>query len=128
MDKEYFDMLVMAKDDNARNIYKNSDVNNMYTQSVKPMLEQVYDKLLADARAHDKNSVLYRHHVSFVKNLISFTYDKDVYDYEETEPNQIVVDYIASMTDDYFIALHKKLFPNSKYKITYKPYFSDENK
>ena len=55
MDKEYFDMLVMAKDDNARNIYKNSDVTNMYTQSVKPMLEQVYDKLLEDAHAHDKN-------------------------------------------------------------------------
>lgn len=46
-------------------------------------------------------------------------------DYFDDEPNQIVADYIASMTDDYFIALHKKLFPNSKYNITYKPYFSE---
>ncbi len=126
MDKEYFDMLVMAKDDNARNIYKNSDVNNMYTQSVKPMLEQVYDKLLEDARAHDKNSVLYRHHVSFVNNLISFTYDKDDYVYEETEPNQIVVDYIASMTDDYFVDLYAYLFPKSSLRVKYIGYFDNE--
>ena len=43
--------------------------------------------------------------------------------YEETEPNQIVVDYIASMTDDYFIELYHHLFPNSDKKIEYKGYF-----
>ncbi|UKI22871.1 MAG: hypothetical protein L6V88_11785 [Anaerotruncus sp.] len=31
------------------------------------------------------------------------------------------------MTDDYFIALHEKLFPGSKYKIKYKSYFSEDN-
>ena len=48
--------------------------------------------------------------------------------YLDEEPNMIVADYIASMTDDYFIALHKKFFPNSKYKIEYKPYFSEDEK
>ena len=41
----------------------------------------------------------------------------------ETEKNQIVVDYIASMTDDYFIELHKYLFPSSKLDLKYKGYF-----
>lgn len=44
-------------------------------------------------------------------------------DYLSEENNQIVVDYIASMTDDYFIALHKFLFPESKYSVEYEPYF-----
>jgi len=29
------------------------------------------------------------------------------------------------MTDDYFIELHKMLFPGSKYQIEYKSYFEN---
>jgi dGTPase len=39
------------------------------------------------------------------------------------EENQIVVDYIASMTDDYFIDLYTKTFPNSEVKVDYRRYF-----
>jgi dGTPase len=35
------------------------------------------------------------------------------------------VDYIASMTDDYFIDLHHYLFPDSTYKVQYRGYFDD---
>ena len=42
-----------------------------------------------------------------------------------TEPNQLVVDYIASMTDDYLIDLHHFLFPNSSYSVEYTGYFND---
>ena len=45
--------------------------------------------------------------------------------YESSEPNQIVVDYIASMTDDYVIDLHHFLFPNSGYNVDYTGYFTD---
>ena len=34
-----------------------------------------------------------------------------------------MVDYIASMTDDYFIELHHYLFPDSNLKVEYKGYF-----
>ena len=40
-----------------------------------------------------------------------------------SEPNQLVVDYIASMTDDYFIDLHHYLFPDSSYQVKYQGYF-----
>ena len=36
---------------------------------------------------------------------------------------QIVVDYIASMTDDYCTELYKFLFPNSNIDIKYHGYF-----
>lgn len=30
---------------------------------------------------------------------------------------------INDITDDYFIDLHKHMFPDSKYKVEYEPYF-----
>ncbi|MDE7300649.1 MAG: phosphohydrolase, partial [Clostridia bacterium] len=43
--------------------------------------------------------------------------------YEDNSPDTIVSDFIASMTDDYFIDLFARLFPDSKLKIKYKGYF-----
>ena len=36
---------------------------------------------------------------------------------------EIVVDYIASMTDNYFLALYQELFPNSKNSVVFNGYF-----
>jgi dGTPase len=46
-------------------------------------------------------------------------------EYLESDPNQLTVDFIASMTDDYFIDLYSTLFPKSDLKIVYKGYFED---
>lgn len=46
--------------------------------------------------------------------------------YETAEHNQIIVDYIASMTDDYFIDLYAYLFPESDLKVEYKGYFDED--
>ena len=37
----------------------------------------------------------------------------------------MIVDYIASMTDDYLIDLHNFLFPGSPYYVEYTGYFMD---
>lgn len=42
-----------------------------------------------------------------------------------TEPNQIVVDYIASMTDSYFMALYAHLFPERATQIQLRGYCAD---
>ena len=41
------------------------------------------------------------------------------------EPNQIVVDYMASMTDSYFMAIYRHLFPKSRRKIQTRGYCAD---
>lgn len=85
------------------------------------MMEAIYYRLLSDAKNHNKDSVLYKHHIEFVKDLNKYSaYGND---YEETDSNQIVVDFISSMTDDYFVDLYKYLFPKGKYDIQYKGYF-----
>ncbi len=80
---------------------------------------QIYEKLLFDLNNTNENSPIFKHHIAFLQK----SYYKGEIPYTKTEANQIVVDYIASMTDDYFIDLHAHLFPESKLKIEYKGYF-----
>ena len=83
------------------------------------MMAEIYGQLLDDLRGEKKNSPIYKFHIDYVNK----TYYKRNEPYENTEPNQLVVDYIASMTDDYFIDLHRYMFPDSKYTVEYKGYF-----
>lgn len=119
MDEAHFEALKKAKADNYMLIYKNDSVNDVLQNTVKPMMSDVYKKLLDDLINGNLSSPIFRHHIDYVN---SAHYARSI-PYESTEPNQIVTDYIASMTDDYFIDLYEYLFPRSDKKITYKGYF-----
>lgn len=119
MDEDHFEALKKAKADNYMLIYKNDSVNDVLQNTVKPMMSDVYEKLLDDLINGNLSSPIFSHHIDYVKGA---HYTRSV-PYEKTEPNQIVTDYIASMTDDYFIDLYEYLFPGSDKKITYKGYF-----
>lgn len=118
MDQEHFDALRKAKSDNYSLIYKQEKVGEAYN-TIKPMMSEMYEKLLYDLKNSNKFSPIFTHHIDYV-NQAHYT---RAMPYEETEPNQIVVDYIASMTDDYFVDLYAHLFPDSDKKIIYKGYF-----
>ena len=118
MDEEHFEALKKAKNDNYALIYKQETVGEAY-KTVKPMMAELYEKLLEDIVNENKASPIFTHHIDYVNEA----HYKRENPYEETEPNQIVVDYIASMTDDYFVDIYNYLFPNSTKKIDYKGYF-----
>ena len=71
--------------------------------------------MLKDLLDKNESSPIFRHHINYI-NRAHYNRDKK---YEDEEPNQIVVDYIASMTDDYFVELHQHLFSGSELKIEY---------
>ena len=119
MDEEHFEALKKAKNDNYELIYKNDSVKDDMYSVVKPMMSEMYEKLLEDLVSNNTDSPIFTHHIDYINKA---HYKRDI-PYEQTEPNQIVVDYIASMTDDYFIELYHHLFPNSDKKIEYKGYF-----
>ena len=85
------------------------------------MMQRMYVKLLKDLKEGNKSSPIFKHHVDFVTN----NHYAAGMSYMETEPNQIVVDYMASMTDDYCAELYSILFPNSSVHIEYHGYFED---
>lgn len=101
-------------------IYFNEKTNPKYDEIIKPMFEEVYYELLNQLKSGDESSVVFKHHISFIQYALKYYKN---FDYFQEESNQIVADYIVSMTDDYFIALHKHLFPESPYKIEYISYF-----
>lgn len=118
MDEEHFEALKKAKADNYALIYKQEAVGEAY-KTVKPMMTELYERLLEDLISKNKTSPIFTHHIDYVNEA---HYKREI-PYEETEPNQIVVDYIASMTDDYFVDIYNYIFPNSTKKIEYKGYF-----
>ena len=121
LDEEHYRGMRNAKRDNYEQIYRRDNVSKVLDESVKPMMQRLYYKLLSDLITGKKSSPIYQHHVDFVVE----NHYANRYPYMETEPNQIVVDYIASMTDDYCTELYKFMFPNSNFDIKYHGYFEN---
>ena len=124
MDDDYFEAFKCGKKENYRKIYGNEKLEQIYREQIGPMFEEVYKKLLGDMERHDRTSVIYTHHINYVRELTH--YYAEAGKYEASDPDDIVVDYIASMTDDYFIDLYNYLFPKGKYKVDYIGYFDRE--
>jgi len=122
MDEEHFLAMKTAKQENYSRIYENEAIRAKLNDTVKPMMAEIYAQMLDDLQQGKKSSPIYRHHINYV-NRIHYRRDRP---YEASEPNQIVVDYIASMTDDYFIDLHRHLFPGSNHSVEYLGYFNEE--
>ena len=125
MDDEYFEKLKQAKSDNMKRIYMASDVNTQYETRIRQLFEMLYEKLLDDVEKKNKQSPIYKHHIDMI-NIRRHYYAADRYENENTS-DDIVTDYIASMTDDYFIDLCAYLFPNAP-KVEYMGYFDNLQK
>ena len=120
MDRDHFEALQEAKRANYQLIYRSE--KSQPDPAVKPMMEQIYETMLDDLVHNRKDSPIFTHHIHYV---LPSRRERRV-PYEKTEPNQLVVDYIASMTDDYFVDLYKYLFPHSATKIQYIGYFDGD--
>ena len=119
LDSTHYEALRKAKAENYLRIYESAATRAKLDTTARPMMEQIYDQMLEDLRLGNRYSPVFRHHIEDVNRS---HYHRDT-PYEKTEPNQIVVDYIASMTDDYLIDLHHYLFPDSALTVEYTGYF-----
>jgi dGTPase len=112
-----------AKDDNYKMIYKREEVQKRYSP-LASMFKRIYDYMLKELKANNKKSLIYDHHIDYVKhNRASYIPQTD---YEKEDANILVADYIASMTDDYFIELHRYLFPKAPDTLEYIDYFGNK--
>lgn len=121
LDTKHFKALKKSKKDNYAMIYNNAAALSKLDTTVKPMMSNIYDQLLDDVNKQNKKSPIYTHHINLINNI---HYNRKT-PYEKTDPNQLVVDYIASMTDDYLVELHHYLFPESDLTVEYKGYFDN---
>ena len=121
LDEDHFRAVQSCKRENYDLIYLNEPGRAILERVVRPMMSDIYEQLLSDLQQDKRDSPIFRHHIDYV-NQTRYSRPSS---YEKTEPNQIIVDYIASMTDDYLIDLHRYLFPDSRYYVDYTGYFND---
>lgn len=121
MSEDVFTDLKRAKAQNYEIIYDTEGWRAGGKNVVQEMFEEVYERLLADIKAGNEDSPVWTQHAHKLA-LNSRVIAAESY-MQNTEPNQIVVDYIASMTDQYFIALYEHLFPNNTRDILPQGYF-----
>ncbi len=120
LDEAHFAALSAAKKENYKRIYRSEEVQSA-DSVIRTMMEMLYERLLGDLTKGNASSPVFRQHIGYL--------DKPYYNkhrrtpYPETEKNLIVLDYIASMTDDYFVDLFAYLFPKSSLWLEYVGYF-----
>ena len=123
MSEAMFNDLKRAKRQNYEIIYNKEGLAASDGITVGEMFEEVYEKLLGDLTKGREESAIFRHHIDYLaRKSRSITRERYV---GSTEPNQIVVDYIASMTDSYFMSLYAHLFPERANRVQLRGYCAD---
>ena len=112
MDEEVFNDLKDLINENYEIIYGNKELNAPYYEIVKPLMEELYAVLLDDVKNRNYDSPVFQYYLN--DSIMGNCYRE----YESraiiADPNEIVTDYIASMTDDYFIDICRHLHINDE--------------
>ena len=116
-----FAELRRAKRENYQKIYGSTEVDGDFGRKVAELFDALYDHELAALRAGDEKSAIIAQHVRPTERRLSY-YGR-TYDWED-DPDQTVVDFISSMTDDYFMATCEALFPSAARVFPRRGYFS----
>lgn len=108
MDEEVFeDLRSIIKENNI--IYCDKRLNEPYEKIIHPLMHKLYDRLLNDVKTRNFESPVFKHHLNNVAFRLCYRYHGEAQGRIVAEPNDIVTDFIASMTDDYFIDICKYL-------------------
>lgn len=97
------------KAENYEKIYKLPVVNEPYDSVIKPMMEKMFGRLLSDVEKNVADSIIFRHYLNDGYTKKHYYGDGDTL---LDAPADAVVDFIASMTDDYFSEAFRYLFPD----------------
>lgn len=108
MSEDLFEEIRRAKRENYEKIYGQGGIEGACERELGEAFARLYDLCLEDLERGNEDGFIFKHHISNVERQLSY-YGR-TYDWQ-TDPHQTVVDYIASMTDNYFCELVCKLFP-----------------
>lgn len=112
---DVFDALELMKRENYEKIYRLPSVNEPYENVIRPMAEKMYEKLRGDIMRDDRESVVFRHYLNDGYLYENYFGEKKPEEYNiSAEPDDITVDFMASMTDDYFLDAFANMFPDDK--------------
>lgn len=130
LSEDVFECLKAMREENNDQIYQCDVVTGPYYAIIKPMMRLMYERFLEELRLENHKSLIYLHYLN--NKIIGRFYFKDnmkkrIVQTDQHELNDIVTDFIASMTDDYFIDAFSYLFPDNELvkKVRYVEYFDE---
>lgn len=123
MSEEAFRSLKTAKAENYERIYLADEQGDVYKEQIEPMFAELYETILADLAAGDENAPVYKHFIEKIEGQRRL-YDESA-PYRDEEPHRIAVDYLAGMTDEYFLAAHRFMCTHSTHGVEFRDYFHD---
>ncbi len=123
MDGEVFADLRDLIAENNRLIYEAEDVREPYRESIKPLMKKMYGRFLADLENRDFKSPIFQHYLN--DYIMGENYRDKKTRKIIADPDDIVADFIASMTDSYFIDVCAELHIDDEAlsRIKYHSYF-----
>lgn len=122
MDKEVFEDFEDLISENNK-IYSSDELNEPYYKIIQPLMFKLYDQILDDVISKRHNSPIFKHHLN--NTILGNCYRDKTSRRIIVDPNEAVVDFIASMSDDYFIDICRYLHIDDQLieKIKYHEYF-----
>ncbi len=100
-----------AKRENYQKIYGAAEVDGEMSHEVADLFERLYLHELEALREGDEQAAIFRHHIVPLERGLR-PYGR-AYDWQ-ADLEQTVADFIASMTDDYFMVICEQLFPDAQ--------------
>lgn len=118
--------MVTWQRENNEKIYQRAEMTEQYENIVKPMMKKMYDLFLSDLHKENTASLIYK---GYLNLYVGGFYKRDNGDLIEKNYSDIVVDFIASMTDDYFLEAFHYLFEDDELntRVKYVGYFDNWN-
>ena len=117
MDEAVFKDMEDFISENYAVIYSTPELNAPFEEIIKPLMYGLYQRLIYDLETGNEDSPVVYHYLKDA--ALQGAYD------ENTPHAEIVTDFIASMTDDYFIDVCRLLHIDDKTldKVSYHEYF-----
>ena len=122
MSEEGFAEMRRAKRENYEKIYGAGEVNGDFSAEIAELFSGLYEHELTALAEGDESAAIFAHHVAPLERRLAF-YGRS-YDWEQ-DPDQTVVDFISSMTDDYFMATCAAVFPRAAELFPRRGYFPE---
>lgn len=118
MDEEVFEAIDAMRKENYEKIYESDEVADRIS-FVYPMMERMFHDFVDDIEKGREQSPIFRHYLAQAMQRYDYAFEL------ACRPEDIACDYIASMTDDYFIDLFRYLYPEDPLngQVHYRNYF-----
>ncbi len=123
MSDEAFSELARAKRENYAKIYRTTELSGSTAELVEELFRLVYATAIGWLEDEATDSPIFRHHIAQLERESGY-YGRH-YDWS-SDLDQTCVDYLASMSDNYFLALAERIDPTLTAKLPSHPYFRED--